>query len=83
MFSMISSSERPRATWLEIWKKLPEASVPSPYRPRAVSPSFVIVWSTLLICFVRTSAGRCAITEARSPVPVFVGQQVRYPQSLE
>ena len=33
----------------------------------------------LLICSLKTSAGRCTIAEARIPVPTFVGQAVRYP----
>jgi len=38
---------------------------------------------TLLICFVITNAGKWSITDARMPVPTFVGHAVRYPNCSE
>ena len=52
-WSIRSSSVFPSVVWLEIWKKLPTTSLPSPYSPRKVSPTCAIPCSTLLISWVQ------------------------------
>src|ERR1041384_2402465 len=52
-------------------------SLPSPYSPRNVRPTWVRACRILLISFVRTSPGRCTRADARRPVPTLVGQLVR------
>ena len=55
----------------------PMTLLPSPYVPRITRPSFERFVEILDIAPFSVSAGRCSITEARMPVPRFVGHWVR------
>ena len=59
------------------WKKFPTTSLPSPYRPRNVSPTCARPCRTFEISLVNTKPGKWISTEARSPVPTLVGHEVR------
>jgi hypothetical protein len=67
---------RPSVTWLDSWYRHPLASLPSPYRPRTVRPSFEIAWMTALIRW-RWSAPQVQHRGGPHAVPVLVGQLVR------
>ncbi len=52
-------------------------SVPSPKRPRTARDIVWTAWKTFWMWWEKARAGRWSITEARIPVPTFVGQAVR------
>ncbi len=55
----------------------PSALLPSPYTPRTVILSLDTAFIQLSMPFVSDSAGKNIITDARIPVPILLGQQVR------
>ena len=74
---MMPSSDSPSVVWFEIWKMLPQASDPSPKRPRTTMPSWFTARTTFSIWLAITRAGRCIIADARIAVPRLVGHAVR------